>query len=148
MNGDKTVDIVNREALWPHEKLREKMVKLDGSADHTLSFFNWFGFRGVIDATPPNKPAENGADGADEDDEEEDAEGMLEVEIFPVGEEIACLLAEELWPNAMDLYMEAQESDADFDVDEDDDDEDENAPELVSVEDAEPARPRKKQRKG
>jgi len=154
-NGDNVLDIVDREALWQHEKLRDKLVKLDEDEENQPSFFNWFGFRGSVNPVPPKKKPENGTDGADEeddDDEDEDeVEGMLEVEIFPAGEEIAIALAEELWTDAMDYFMSSQdEEDADFDGfdDGEEDDEDEVIPELVKADDDEIDRPRKKQRKG
>lgn len=150
-NAEKTVDIVERESLWQHEKLREKLIKLDEDEDSQPSFFNWFGFRGAVNPAPPKKATDNGADDEDEDDYEEEVEEMLEVEIFPAGEEVAITLAEELWTDAMDYFMSAQEEDADgfdgFDG-EADGDEDEDAPELVPAEDEDNDRPRKKQRKG
>jgi hypothetical protein len=147
-NGDKVLDIVDREALWQHEKLREKMIKLDEDEDNQPSFFNWFGFRGAVNPSSPKKAVENGANGADLEDEEDDVEEMLEVEIFPAGEEIAIALAEELWTDAMDYFMSAQEEEVDFDgLDEEESDEDDTAPELVEAEEGDSDRPRKKQRK-
>ncbi|EXJ60774.1 hypothetical protein A1O7_04927 [Cladophialophora yegresii CBS 114405] len=153
-NGDKVVDIVDREALWQHEKLREKLSKLDEEQDYQPSFFNWFGFRGTVDATPETS-TKNGVDNADEEEEDDDEdddemEEMLEVEIFPAGEEVAIALAEELWTNAMDYFMSAQDGDAEeFEgLDAESDDEDEDAPELVNAKEEEIAPPRKKQRKG
>lgn len=102
-NGDKEIDIVDREALWQHEKLREKLAQLDEDEEIEPSFFNWFGFRGaILDPSEVKKGAENGENGAEE--EEDDMEEMLEVEIFPAGEEVAIALAEELWPDAMDHF--------------------------------------------
>ncbi|KAL2424388.1 hypothetical protein ABEF95_009523 [Exophiala dermatitidis] len=164
-NGENEIDIVERESLWQHEKLREKMAKLDESPELEPSFFNWFGFRGAV-KTPQPKPAvaENGANGADEDDEDdEDEEPMLEVEIFPAGEEVAIVLAEELWADAMDYFMSAQEgsessSEVNEIVDDDEESSDDDAPDLVEgeittevqeveEEDAKDDRPKKRQRK-
>lgn len=105
-DGKTEVEIVDREALWQHEKLREKMVKLDESDEDEPSFFSWFGFRGAVDVLKPKHAAENGANGAEaeEDEDDEDFDQMLEVEIFPAGEEVAIALAEELWPDAMDYF--------------------------------------------
>ena len=148
-NGDKVVDIVERESLWQHEKLREKLIKLDEDEDNQPSFFNWFGFRGAVNPAPPKKAPENGADGDDEDDYEEEVDEMLEVEIFPAGEEIAITLAEDLWTDAMDYFMSAQEEDAEgFEGFDGEDDEDGEVPELVKADDDDAERPRKKQRKG
>ncbi|OCT45838.1 nucleosome assembly protein family [Cladophialophora carrionii] len=160
-NGDKVVDIVDREALWQHEKLREKLSKLDEEEDYQPSFFNWFGFRGAVDTAVPETSTKTGVDNAaggeeeddDDNDDDDEVEEMLEVEIFPAGEEVAIALAEELWTNAMDYFMSAQDGDADgFDgldaEDDDDDDDDDDAPELVNAQEEEAAPPRKKQRKG
>jgi len=145
--GNKEIDLVERESLWQHEKLREKLATLEESPKYEPSFFNWFGFRGAVNAQESKKPAENGANGA-EQDEEDDFDQLLEVEIFPAGEEVAIALAEELWTDAMDYFMSAQDEspfDGDgFDVVEEEDSEEDDAPELVPVEEA---RPSKRQRK-
>lgn len=101
----KSVEIVDREALWQHEKLRDKLVNLDENDEDQPSFFNFFGFRGAIDLPAPKKEGENGA-GDDAEDSDEDVEGMLEVEVFPPGEEVAIALAEEVWSDAMDYFSE------------------------------------------
>jgi hypothetical protein len=146
-NGDQAVDVVDREALWQHEKLLEKMAKIESADDSPPSFFNWFGFRGAVDL-PTTRKAQD-ANGADDVDEDEDVDEMLEVEIFPAGEEVAIAIAEELWSDAMDHFMTAQDEGADFDGFEDEDSDAEEAPELVAAkEDDEDDRPRKKQRKG
>ena len=158
-SGDKVVDVVDREALWQHEKLREKLVKQDEGEEGQPSFFNWFGFRGAIDHAVAKQARQNGAeaeDDEDEDEHEDDVDEMLAVEIFPAGEELAITLAEELWTDAMDYFMSAQEegdSFAGIDDDEEDggkgaEDEDEDVPDLVDAGQEEADRPRKKQRKG
>ncbi|KAL6244017.1 hypothetical protein RBB50_008886 [Rhinocladiella similis] len=140
----KTVEVVDREALWQHEKLRDKMVSLDETDEDQPSFFNWFGFRGAIETPAPKKEGENGA-GDGPEDSDDDVEEMLEVEIFPAGEEIAIALAEEVWSDAMDYFMSAQDDFPDGeDLDMEADEDDEDAPELVPAEDA---RPSKRQRK-
>lgn len=152
-NGNTVIEIVDREALWQHEKLREKLVEIEDSSEpeqQVPSFFTWFGFRGAVNPEPKKKPAENGAEEADEDeeDEEDDFEEMLEVEVFPPGEDLATSLAEGLWVEAMDYFMWAQEQGDGFDFDGDaEDDDDEEVPELVEDVGDEPDRPRKKQRK-
>ncbi|KIX09249.1 uncharacterized protein Z518_00328 [Rhinocladiella mackenziei CBS 650.93] len=151
-NGEKRVDMVERESLWQHEKLREKMIQLDESPEKEASFFNWFGFRGAVNTETPQKSATNGATGAgaDADEEDEDeVEEMLEVEIFPAGEELAISLAEELWTDAMDYFMSAQDEapfDSNgFEIEEDEDDEE--VPELSPAVEDQDDRPRKRQRK-
>jgi len=154
--GDKIIDVVDREALWQHEKLREKIAKLNEADWRNMSFFTWFGFRGVVDPKPTKQVDGDRANRTDDDEEEAEYEAgrMLEVEIFPQGEVFAEVLGEELWPNALDLFMEAQGDmeDEGFDVEDDDDDDDnssnDEAPELVLAEEEDTGRPRKKQRKG
>lgn len=112
-NGDGEIDIVDREALWQHEKLRERMIKLDEEPDEGLSFFNWFGFRGAVNAhaEPEAKVAAvNGNSSPDEEEEDDDeVDQMLEVEIFPAGEDVAITLAEELWTDAMDFFSKSSD---------------------------------------
>ncbi|RMZ87387.1 hypothetical protein DV736_g5392, partial [Chaetothyriales sp. CBS 134916] len=106
----KTIEMVDREGLWQHEKLLEKIEKLDESGEEP-SITRWFGFRGAV---------------------------------FAAGEEVAISLAEDLWSDALDYYMRAnEEPDTDFagfdegddEVDEDDDVEldPDDAPALVSA---------------
>lgn len=154
--GDKEVEFVERESLWQYEKLREKISKLNEDMENELSFFNWFGFRGAVDAPGQREPSagkENGAhgdDGEEEEDDDDDEDGMLAVEIFPAGDEIAIAMSE-MWPDALDHFMSAQDEDSDEDgmgafegEDGFEDDDDDDAPELVSVGDV---RPSKRQRK-
>jgi hypothetical protein len=144
-----TIDMVDREGLWQHEKLREKLAKLQES-DMEPSIMSWFGFRGAVARKEAvEKPKENGANGhagvENEDEDEEEDDGLLEVEIFPAGEEVAVSLAEDLWPDAMDYYMRDNADPAlDFDGFEEEDssvDSDE-VPDLVPEE----LRPKKRQR--
>ncbi|OAP64733.1 hypothetical protein AYL99_00705 [Fonsecaea erecta] len=157
-NGDKVVNIVDREALWQYEKLRLNLEK-DENDDHQPSFFSWFGFRGTVDAEKPEKPKKSSGNGAaeeskDEEDESEDEEleEMLDVEIFPAGAEVATAMAEDLWPDAMDYFISAgqEEDDFEFDSDEDEEEDDDEAPELVLAEDEDDndGRQRKRPRNG
>ena len=157
--GQWAIDHKSREGLWQFEKLREAMEKeeekaMDGEdVDSGRSFLDWFGYRGAVglvvpDATPTR--AENGADGQEEDDEDEDEmdDPTLDVEIFPAADDIASVLAEDLWPNVMDYFMQAQDEDADdLDIDMSGSDDDGDAPELVEFEGFdEDERPAKKAR--
>lgn len=156
--GGKQIDLVEREGLWQYEKLREAIVKSQDADDDEPTFLNWFGFRGAVDQKPEATKEANG-DGDEEDDDEDDLEGMLDVEIFPLGEDVAIALAEELYPEAIDIFMQAQEDEEDdedmpdFDGIEDDEDDDEEAPELVKEDgdaddaaEGEAKRPNKRQR--
>lgn len=71
-NGDQEIDIVDREALWQHEKLRQKMIKLDEDPEQDLSFFNWFGFRGDVGSRAEREPKVSTTNGTSSPDEEED----------------------------------------------------------------------------
>lgn len=143
------VDAVERESLWQHEKLRDMLVKQDES-DEDLSFFCWFGFRGAI-LQPDANASASGDD--DEDDSDDEAE-MLDVEIFPPGEELTISLAEDLWPTApvnfTEALMQPEDQDDSDDSDEEmgdgDQDSDDETPELVPAHEAE--RPNKKRRMG
>jgi hypothetical protein len=148
--GGPEFSAIDREGLWQYEKLREKIEKTE-EVDDEPSFFLWFGFRGAV-GEKKDKPADGPTAQNGEEDEDED-DGVLDVEIFPAGEEVAIALAEELWPNVMDYFMRAQEDPDDFDDFDDDmeesDESDDDAPELVEeVRDVKNDRPRKKQRTG
>jgi len=139
------VDPVEREGLWQHEKLRDLLLKEDES-DQDLSFFCWFGFRGAILHPDPD------AADIDEDDSDDEPETMLDVEIFPPGEELSISLAEDLWPTAPVSFTEAlmepgdDVDDSDEEMGDDDEDSEDDAPELVPAHEVE--RPNKKRRMG
>ena len=154
--GGQEIDLVEREGLWQYEKLREKLQKMEETDKDDPSILNWFGFRGAVDDSV--KLAENGANGdkvAGEESEDEDIDRVLDVEIFPAGEEVAICLAEDLFPNVMDYFMRSQEDDVsdldglDEDMGDSSDEDDDVAPELIheteEVVETE-ARPKKRQR--
>jgi len=121
---------------------KELLKKIEGTGMGGLSFFAWFGFIGrkvsaeesreAIARDAERRNARNAAkDGKDltidseleygeDSDEDEDTEMMLE--IFPDGDELAIAISEDLWPNALKYFTQAQEqdalSDADFESDE------------------------------
>lgn len=155
------IDHKSREGLWQFEKLRDAMEKeeekaMDGEdVDSGRSFLDWFGYRGAVglvvpDATPaPERSDKNGEEEDEDEDEDDTADPTLDIEIFPAADDIATALAEDLWPNIMDYFMQAQdEDDDDVDVDMSGDEEDDDAPELVEFDgfDAD-ERPAKKARK-
>ncbi|KIW79655.1 hypothetical protein Z517_06269 [Fonsecaea pedrosoi CBS 271.37] len=149
--GDKVVDIVDREALWQYEKLRETLVQFeeDEGDIHQPSFFSWFGFRGAVNAANVKKPAETetGSQNEEDDANEDELEELLDVEIFPAGDEVATALVEDLWPNAMDYFLSANSQDDESDDDDDEDEDDDEAPQLVLAEEDDD-RPRKRARRG
>lgn len=164
-NGD--IEQKEREALWQHEKLRSELEKEEDKATNgedqnaSRSFLEWFGYRGVVmpakgGKAATNKKKDEAMDGEDDDmDEDEDveADGLLEVESYPAGSDIAQVLAEDMWPNCVDYFIQAHTDDDDDDISElEDDDEGDDAPELVEFAgfdnaDGNDARPSKKQRR-
>lgn len=66
----------------------------------------------------------------EEDDEEEEEYGDQAVEVFENGDDVAAVFAEEIWPNAIKYFTQAQEMDEDgLSFDDDDDDESEDGEE-------------------
>ncbi|KAJ5851310.1 uncharacterized protein N7529_010695 [Penicillium soppii] len=122
-----------------------------------VSFFGFFGYRGRdISAAKSQESAkeiearwakvQNGEDineAGDSDDEDDDEGDSLEdAEIFPDGDDLAVAIAEDLWPDALNYYVQSYQAgaeleDMDLEMDElDDEDEDEESE----------SRPRKKAR--
>lgn len=110
-----------------------KLVELvDKSTEGSQSFFTLFGYHGPWVSTEQDKttrkvekdrrtnpPSGPHPDADAEDGDEEDLDEMpthLAVEIFPDGEELALALAEDVWPNAIKYFLEAQEDDDDEDL--------------------------------
>ncbi|KAI0007737.1 nucleosome assembly protein [Xylariaceae sp. FL0662B] len=137
---------IKKEADYtPDEKaLREKVsAGVDG-----LSFFAWFGFRGLDISEEESraaieedrkKRAERAAGKVpelveapdeDEDEDEDDEANPFALEIFPDGDELALAISDDLWPGAIKYYTQTYEGDIseiDFeDMDEDTDGEDAN----------------------
>jgi hypothetical protein len=125
------------------------LLDKEEEAEEDLSFFCWFGFRGAVLKPDPDTIGDD-----DEDDSDDEPETMLDVEIFPPGEELTISLAEDLWPTAPVSFTEAMMEPEDDDSDEDDSDEEmgdgdeesDDAPELVPAHEVE--RPSKKRRMG
>ncbi|ERF74056.1 hypothetical protein EPUS_03871 [Endocarpon pusillum Z07020] len=102
INGEE-VDAVSREGLWQNERVLQGLRTMEELGEERLGFFAWFYYRGV-DLSAPHA----GADGqeAEEDDAESD-DGLRDVEIYPDGYDLANFLAEHLWEDAVDIYVEA-----------------------------------------
>ncbi|CRG87557.1 Putative nucleosome assembly protein C36B7,08c [Talaromyces islandicus] len=118
---------------------------VEGNSPAGVSFFAWFGYRGG-DVTAEQsaaadkeesewwEKAEDDKEEEEEDDDDEDddeVDSLEEAEVFPDGHEVAISLAEELWPNALKLYVQSYEAFDDFDdemdIEELDDEDDEEA---------------------
>ncbi|KAI0908580.1 hypothetical protein F4824DRAFT_215506 [Ustulina deusta] len=110
--------------------------KLESNTEGTLSFFNFFSYRGrwisaaehveaKADLFAKRKAAQAGQDmDEDEDEDDDDDEDFTEeaVETFPAGHEVAVTIAEDIYPNAIDYFM-GNTIDSDIDLDDDDEDE-------------------------
>lgn len=108
--------------LSPDERALKKKIENTGLGG--MSFFAWFGYVGRdVSAEESSEAAEkarrerlarqegtlsaNGHDDADIDDDDEENE----LEIFPEGENLAIAISEDLWPNAIKYFTQAQEQD-------------------------------------
>ncbi|KAI1097012.1 hypothetical protein F5B19DRAFT_435498 [Rostrohypoxylon terebratum] len=99
--------------------------KLDATAIGAVSFFGWFGYRGLdisaeesaLAIKEDNRIRAERAAGKVpelaevEEDEEDEDEDPFALEIFPDGEELALAISDDLWPNAIKYYSQAQEMD-------------------------------------
>lgn len=121
-----------REGLWQYEKLREELEK-EAEGDGR-SFLDWFGYRGAVNTKTNSQPANGNTqeDVGDESESEDEDDAILDVEIFDSGDDVAIAIAEDLWPNVMDYFIQATSEDTEGDSDENDD-----APELVETADFE-----------
>ncbi|KAI1419099.1 nucleosome assembly protein [Xylaria sp. FL1777] len=138
--------------------LREK---IDTFGLGGVSFFCWFGYRGedisaeesVIAVEEDKKRRADKAEDkapeleeAEEDDEDDEEEDPLALEIFPDGDDLAVAFSEDLWPNAIKYFTQAQEADAISDFDFEENDEEMNDDEDEDEEDGDEAPPLKKRK--
>ncbi|EMC94229.1 hypothetical protein BAUCODRAFT_74627 [Baudoinia panamericana UAMH 10762] len=118
----KKVGDVTAKGLPEYTALERKVEHLNGA---NTSFFTWFGFATSGDAEAPTE---------EEDDAENDDQA---VEVHEAGEEVAICLADDVWPNAIKYFMQAQEvgdmSDPEFEEDGHDEDEDDEDDEPVDI---------------
>ncbi|KAJ4411507.1 hypothetical protein N0V91_001291 [Didymella pomorum] len=131
-----------KEAALPEYK--ELAKKIETSADASVSFFGLFafvsGYRWVSAEESEKEVQKNkealekiraGGRPDEEEDDEDDEDPMdyQETEVFPGGDEVATIIAEDMWPKALVYYKQTFEQDeddedlseVDFDMDEDDD---------------------------
>nr|XP_036582933.1 nap family protein [Colletotrichum truncatum]KAF6791829.1 nap family protein [Colletotrichum truncatum] len=123
-------------APTPEAEALKKKIEETGMGG--VSFFCWFGYIGKRisaeeSAAHAAKEAEEfrlrkeGKKTEETEEEEDDDEDEFEYEIFPDGDDVAQAIAQDLWPDALSYFTQAQEagelSDADFETDEEDDDE-------------------------
>jgi hypothetical protein len=112
--------------------------KLENDVEGTLSFFNFFSYRGRWISAAEHTQAKNDllakrraaqageeVEDDDEDDDDDDEDFTEEaVETFPAGHEVAVTIAEDIYPNAIDYFM-GNTIDSDIDIDDDDDEDEE-----------------------
>lgn len=107
--------------LSPDERALKKKIENTGLGG--VSFFAWFGYVGRnVSAEESSEATEkaraerlarqagapaNGHNDTDIDEDDEDNE----LEIFPEGENLAIAISEDLWPNAIKYFTQAQEQD-------------------------------------
>ncbi|KAI6351688.1 hypothetical protein MCOR25_009808 [Pyricularia grisea] len=121
----------------PEYKALAAMLEDADKAEGAISFFNFFSYRGrwISEAESVEAKAELEAKRAraaagqstkedDEDDEdEEDDFAEEDVETFPAGHEVATTISDEIYPSAIDYYMEDDAELSELDIEDDDSDE-------------------------
>lgn len=105
---------------------KELAQKIETSADASVSFFGLFafvsGYRWVTaeeSAEAKKKDQEQLAKIAagekieeeEDDEDDEDPQDYQETEVFPGGDEVATIIAEDMWPNALRYYSVYDEPD-------------------------------------
>ncbi|EFR01360.1 NAP family protein [Nannizzia gypsea CBS 118893] len=103
----------------------------DGASPAGLSFFAWFGYRGADVSEKESQAARKedrettekmrkgedvpGEDDDDEDEDDEDEEDSLAIaEIFADGQNVAIAFGEEVWPEALQCYVDSYMVPGDF----------------------------------
>ncbi|KAK4565764.1 hypothetical protein LTR86_003613 [Recurvomyces mirabilis] len=123
--------------------------KLESWNGQNTSFLTWFGFvsgRRYVSAEESEKATKEyrqkkeagkqgdnaGKDEAEDENEEEEVEDDQAVEVHEAGEDLAVGIAEDLWPNAIKFFTQAQEmgdmSDPEFEDDMDDEEDEDDEP--------------------
>ncbi|KKA29056.1 hypothetical protein TD95_002193 [Thielaviopsis punctulata] len=118
----------------PTDNEKKLMEKLEATAAGGVSFFAWFGFRGRRVTDEEHKAEklrlaarragkeEEKKDGEDEDEDDDDDDH--EFEIIGGGADLAICLADDLYPNAIKYFTQAQElenmSDLEFETEDED----------------------------
>ncbi|KZZ98317.1 Nucleosome assembly protein (NAP) [Moelleriella libera RCEF 2490] len=112
------------------------VAKLENTSLDNVSFFNFFGFRGryiseeesrvATKAEEERRQARKAGKQVDEDeDEEEDDDDDFEFEVFPNADEVAVTIVEDLYPDAIQYFLDGENlaamSDADFEDEEEED---------------------------
>jgi hypothetical protein len=110
-------DVATRKKETGLPEYRELAEKLETALESSVSFFGIFafvsGYRWVsaeesekVEKADKEKleKIKRGEKVEDDDDEEEDPQDYQEIEVFPGGDEVATIIAEDMWPNAIKYY--------------------------------------------
>jgi hypothetical protein len=77
--------------------------KIETSADASVSFFGLFEARKQDQEQLAKLKAGEKIE-EEEDEDDEDPQDYQETEVFPGGDEVATIIAEDMWPNALGYY--------------------------------------------
>ncbi|KAG6096508.1 hypothetical protein E4U30_001469 [Claviceps sp. LM220 group G6] len=104
--------------------------KLDDTNIETISFFNMFGYRGryisaeesaaAFKELEEKRKAHKEGKAVDEETEDDDDDDEDEFEIFPNADDLALAIADDLYPDAIHYFQEADQLAMDSDMDFDD----------------------------
>ena len=112
-------NVTDRKKEMALPEYKDLYNKIETSADASVSFFGLFafvsGYRWVSaeeSAEARKKDQEQLAklkagekiEEEEEEDEDEDPQDYQETEVFPGGDEVATIIAEDMWPNALGYY--------------------------------------------
>jgi hypothetical protein len=110
-NGDAKAEETN----LPEYKSLAAMI--EQSEDPSLSFFAWFGFVSSykwVSAEESEEASKKEAEKLekqkrgekvdDEEDDDENEQDFQETEVFPTGDQLATIIAEDMWPSAIKYY--------------------------------------------
>lgn len=138
----KTGDMTGK-GLPEYTALKEKVENLSGANTSFFTFFGWVSSRRWVSKEESEKAnkehqekraARQRGEKVEEPEEEEDEDdiGDSEVEVHEAGEHLAITIAEDIWPNAIKFFSQAQElgdmSDVEFEEDDEEDDDEEGEP--------------------
>ncbi|KAJ4373657.1 hypothetical protein N0V86_007800 [Didymella sp. IMI 355093] len=119
-----------KEAALPEYK--ELAKKIETSAEASVSFFGLFAFVSGyrwVSAEESEKAVQKDKEALakiragekldeEEEEDDEDPQDYQETEVFPGGDEVATIIAEDMWPNALRYYKQTFEQDGEFDDEE------------------------------
>ncbi|SMY27244.1 unnamed protein product [Zymoseptoria tritici ST99CH_1A5] len=127
-----------------YKKLQEKLESLNGANTSFFTFFGWVSGRRYVTAEEhetatkehaarrEKRKAGEKVEVPEVSEEDEEAADDSEVEVHEAGEQVAVTIAEDLWPNAIKFFTQAQElgemSDVDFEEDDDEEESGEDEP--------------------